>query len=93
HGLKLRSMAVVFAVLLLVTYGFAFNGLQSYTVTHSLQNAFGFAPQHTGIALAVLLGVVFIGGIKRIAAVSDLLVPIKTLAYIGVTLYVIASQI
>ncbi|MGV8371055.1 alanine:cation symporter family protein, partial [Pseudomonas aeruginosa] len=60
HGLKLRSMAVVFAVLLLVTYGFAFNGLQSYTVTHSLQNAFGFAPQHTGIALAVLLGVVFI---------------------------------
>ncbi|WP_389381659.1 alanine:cation symporter family protein, partial [Escherichia coli] len=27
------------------------------------------------------------------AAVSDLLVPIKTLAYIGVTLYVIASQI
>ena len=86
-------MAVVFAVLLLVTYGFAFNGLQSHTVTHSLQNAFGFAPQHTGIALAVLLGVVFIGGIKRIAAVSDLLVPIKTLAYIGVTLYVIASQI
>ncbi|MFX7067694.1 alanine:cation symporter family protein, partial [Acinetobacter baumannii] len=81
HGLKLRSMAVVFAVLLLVTYGFAFNGLQSYTVTHSLQNAFGFAPQHTGIALAVLLGVVFM----RIAAVSDLLVPIKTLAYIGVT--------
>ncbi|HEP9408127.1 TPA: sodium:alanine symporter family protein [Pseudomonas aeruginosa] len=68
HGLKLRSMAVVFAVLLLVTYGFAFNGLQSYTVTHSLQNAFGFAPQHTGIALAVLLGVVFIGGIKRIAS-------------------------
>ncbi|RCI36346.1 sodium:alanine symporter family protein, partial [Pseudomonas aeruginosa] len=31
HGLKLRSMAVLFAVLLLVTYGFAFNGLQSYT--------------------------------------------------------------
>ncbi|RCI69128.1 sodium:alanine symporter, partial [Pseudomonas aeruginosa] len=55
HGLKLRSMAVLFAVLLLVTYGFAFNGLQSYTVTHSLQNAFGFAPQHTGIARAVLL--------------------------------------
>ena len=93
HGLKLKGMAVVFSVLLLVTYGFAFNGLQSYTVTHSLQNAFGFAPQHTGIALAVLLAIVFIGGIKRIAAVSDLLVPVKTLAYIGVTLYVIGTQI
>jgi len=84
---------VVFSILLLVTYGFAFNGLQSYTVTHSLQNAFGFSPNHTGIALAVLLAIVFVGGIKRIASVSDLLVPVKTLAYIGVTLYVIFSQI
>ncbi|MFK8332733.1 alanine/glycine:cation symporter family protein [Pseudomonas sp. BJa5] len=93
HGLKLRWLAVVFAILLLVTYGFTFNGLQSYTVTHSLQNAFGFEPKYTGIALAVLLGLVFLGGIKRIAAVSDLLVPVKTLAYIGVTLYVIFTQI
>lgn len=73
HGLKLKGMAVVFSVLLLVTYGFAFIGLQSYTVTHSLQNAFEFNPQHTGIVLAVLLAITFIGGIKRIASVSDLL--------------------
>ncbi|GGJ89157.1 alanine/glycine:cation symporter family protein [Pseudomonas matsuisoli] len=93
HGLNLRWMAVTFAVLLLVTYGFAFNGLQSYTVTHSLQNAFDIPVQYSGIALAVLLGLVFIGGIKRIASVSDLLVPVKTLAYIAVTLYVIVTQI
>lgn len=93
HGLKLKTMAIVFSVLLLVTYGFAFNGLQSFTVTHSLQNAFGFDPQQTGIVLAVLLAIVFFGGIKRIASVSDLLVPVKTLAYIGVTLYVIFNQI
>ncbi|SDI59927.1 alanine or glycine:cation symporter, AGCS family [Pseudomonas flavescens] len=93
HGLKLRWMAMTFAVLLLVTYGFAFNGLQSYTVTHSLQNAFDIPVQYSGIALAVLLGLVFIGGIKRIASVSDLLVPVKTLLYIAVTLYVIALQI
>ncbi|WP_265463385.1 alanine:cation symporter family protein, partial [Aeromonas salmonicida] len=74
HGLKLKGMAVVFSILLLVTYGFAFIGLQSYTVTHSLQNAFAFDPKHTGIVLAALLAITFIGGIKRIAAVSDLLV-------------------
>ncbi len=93
HGLKLRWMAMVFAALLLVTYGFAFNGLQSFTVTHSLENAFNIPVQYSGIALAVLLGLVFIGGIKRIASVSDLLVPVKTLAYIAVTVYVIISQI
>ncbi|MCO8162986.1 alanine:cation symporter family protein [Pseudomonas sp. 21LCFQ010] len=93
HGLKLRWMAMTFAVLLLVTYGLAFNGLQSYTVTHSLQNAFDIPVQYSGIALAVLLALVFLGGIKRIAAVSDLLVPVKTLIYIAVTIYVIAIQI
>ena len=93
HGLKRKNMAIVFSILLLVTYGFAFIGLQSYTVTHSLQNAFAFDPKHTGIVLAVLLAITFLGGIKRIAAVSDLLVPVKTLAYIGVTLYVIGTQI
>ncbi len=93
HGLKLKGMAVLFSILLLVTYGFAFIGLQSYTVTHSLQDAFAFDPSHTGIVLAALLAITFIGGIKRIAAVSDLLVPVKTLAYIAVTLYVIGTQI
>ena len=40
----------------------------------------------------MLLGLVFIGGIKRIAKVADLLVPVKTLVYIGVTIYVIVLQ-
>lgn len=92
YGLKNRGMALLIAVLLLVTFGFAFNGLQSHAVTHSLQNAFGFSTSVSGVVLAALLGLVFIGGIKRIAAVSDLLVPVKTLAYIGVTSYVIVVQ-
>lgn len=93
HGLGQRWLGMVFAVLLLVTFGFAFNGLQSHAVTHSLENAFAFPVQYSGIALAALLCLVFIGGIKRIAAVADLLVPVKTLIYIAVTLYVIVLQI
>ena len=92
HGLGKRWLGMVMAVLLLVTFGFAFNGLQSHAVTHSLNNAFGVSPSYAGIALAVLLGLVFVGGIKRIAAVADLLVPVKTLVYIAVTLYVIVVQ-
>lgn len=92
HGLQKRWLGMIMAFLLLVTFGFAFNGLQSHAVTHSLQNAFELNPQYTGAALAVLLGLVFIGGIKRIAKVADLLVPVKTLVYIGVTLYVIVLQ-
>lgn len=80
------------ATLLIVTFGFSFNGLQSHAATHSLQNAFGINPTYSGIVLAMVLGLVFVGGIKRIAKVADLLVPVKTLAYIAVTLYVIVLQ-
>jgi len=92
YGLKQAWLGKIMALLLLVTFGFAFNGLQSHAVTHSLNNAFGFSTTFSGVVIAVLLGLVFIGGIKRIAAVSDLLVPVKTLAYIGVTVYVIVLQ-
>jgi len=92
HGLGKRWLGMIMAVLLLVTFGFAFNGLQSHAVTHSLNNAFQLDTTYTGIALAVLLGLVFVGGIKRIAKVADLLVPVKTLVYIAVTLYVIVLQ-
>lgn len=92
HGLKKRWLGVLMATLLIVTFGFSFNGLQSHAVTHSLQNAFGINPTYSGIVLAVVLGQVFVGGIKRIAKVADLLVPVKTLAYIAVTLYGIVLQ-
>ncbi len=92
HGLGKRWLGMVMAVLLLLTFGFAFNGLQSHAVTSSLNDAFGLSTTWTGVGLAVLLGLVFFGGIKRIAAVADLLVPVKTLAYIAVSLYVIVLQ-
>lgn len=92
HGLGKRWLGMIMAVLLLVTFGFAFNGLQSHAVTHSLNDAFKISPGYAGVGLAILLGLVFVGGIKRIAKVADLLVPIKTLVYIAVTLYVIGVQ-
>ncbi|MFM9382736.1 alanine/glycine:cation symporter family protein [Pseudomonas sp. UV AK001] len=92
HGLDKRWLGTIAALLLLVTFGFAINGLESHAVSHSLKDAFGLAPMWSGLTLSLLLGAVFIGGIKRIAAVADLLVPLKVLAYIGVTSYVIVLQ-
>ena len=93
HGLGKRWLGTITALLLLVTFGFAINGLESHAVSHSLNNAFGLSTTGSGLILSLLLGIVFVGGIKRIAAVADLLVPLKVVAYIGVTLYVIVLQI
>lgn len=93
HGLGKRWLGIIAAFLLLVTFGFAINGLESHAVSHSLNDAFGLSTSWSGLALSLLLGTVFMGGIKRIAAVADLLVPLKVIAYVGVTLYVIVLQI
>jgi AGCS family alanine or glycine:cation symporter len=92
HGLGKRWLGTIAALLLLVTFGFAINGLESHAVSHSLNDAFGLSTTWSGLALSLMLGMVFVGGIKRIAAVADFLVPLKVLAYIGVTSYVIALQ-
>jgi len=92
HGLNKRWLGLIVAMLMLVTFGFAINGLESHAVSHSLKDAFGLPPIWSGLALSLLLGIVFIGGITRITAVADLLVPLKVLAYIGVTAYVLALQ-
>ncbi|MFG6204620.1 alanine/glycine:cation symporter family protein [Pseudomonas retamae] len=92
HGLNKRWLGLIVAMLILVTFGFAINGLESHAVSHSLKDAFDLPPMWSGLALSLLLGIVFIGGITRIASVADLLVPLKVLAYIGVTAYVLVLQ-
>lgn len=68
RGLGRRWMGVVFAVLISVTFGFAFNSVQSNTICAAWEGAFGFDHHWVGIALTLLtLGVIF-GGIHRIAA-------------------------
>lgn len=99
HGLKKRLgagatfFAGVYSVLLLVTFGFAFNVLQSYAVATSVGDAFDVDPGITGAVIAVLVGVVIFGGIGRITKVVEIVVPVMALSYIGLVLFVLATRI
>ena len=75
-GLKKQWMAVLFAILISITYGFAFNSVQSNTICAAFQNVFGTSPVWMGIILVVLTLIIIFGGIQRIAAVSSVVVPI-----------------
>ncbi|HEX5841309.1 MAG TPA: alanine:cation symporter family protein, partial [Pseudomonas sp.] len=76
HGLGQRWLAVVFSILLLVTFGFGFNAVQSYTVATSLHDTFGLPTYVSGLVLVAVIGLIIFGGIKRIASMADVLVPI-----------------
>jgi len=93
HGLRQRWMAVLFSVLLLITFGFGFNALQSYTVASSLHDTFGVPTYISGVVLAVVMGLIIFGGIRRIANITDVIVPTMAFAYIGMALVVIGMNI
>ncbi|WP_326907312.1 alanine/glycine:cation symporter family protein [Sedimentibacter sp. MB31-C6] len=82
NGLGWNWLAVIFAVFgALAAFGIG-NMVQSNSVAASLQTSFNLNPWITGIVLAVLTALVIVGGIKRIGAFTEKLVPFMAAIYI-----------
>jgi AGCS family alanine or glycine:cation symporter len=69
------------------------NTIQVNLVADALESKFGISPTLTGIVVAVLVGLVLIGGIKRIAEVAGKLVPFMAVSYVLAGLYIVLSHI
>jgi len=93
HGLGQRWLAVLFSILLLVTFGLAFVALQSYVVAGSMHDSIGLPSWASGLLLVTMLGGIVFGGIKRIASVTEWLVPIMGISYLLVALIVIGLNL
>ncbi|WP_370289753.1 MULTISPECIES: alanine/glycine:cation symporter family protein [Cryobacterium] len=97
RGLKARWLGVWFAVILIVCFPFAFSSLQantiSATVTASIDGDVPWLPWAIGVGIAVLTGLVVFGGVRRIAHVTQVLVPIMALAYLLLGLVVVALHL
>ena len=80
-GLHCNWLSITFAVLLTLTFGLAYNSIQSNTITDAMEEAFGLSPMLVAIILSVAALIIVFGGIHRIANVSSILVPIMALGY------------
>ena len=81
-GLGWKWMAVLFAAFgTLASFGIG-NMTQSNSVALAVQGSFNIPPLATGIVLAVITGLVIVGGIKRIGAFTEKLVPFMAAIYI-----------
>ena len=69
------------------------NMVQSNSVTQVLQVNFGVNPWVSGVAMMLLTGFVLLGGIKRIGTVAEKLVPAMCIAYIAISLVVLAIYV
>lgn len=69
------------------------NMVQANSIADALQGAFGISHQLTGMALLLITAAVVLGGIKRIAAVADWLVPFMAIAYLLGGLLVVLTHV
>lgn len=92
-GLKQPWMGALFAVLITITFGFAFNSVQSNTLCAAFEGAFGFDHAVVGGIITALTLTIIFGGVQRIAKVSSIIVPIMALGYIALALIIVLLNI
>ncbi len=93
QGLSWTIMPVVYSALLLVTIGFGFNAVQTYSVTNSIESAFGVPTWQSGAVLTAVMAVILFGGIRRLAAVSQVIVPAMVLGYFALAIGILVINI
>lgn len=76
-----KFLAGFFSVAIILALGFMGNMVQSNSIGVAFNNAFHVNPLIVGICVAVVAGVIFLGGIKRIARVTEKVVPLMALLY------------
>ncbi len=78
-----KVLAVFFAVAITLALGFMGCMVQSNSIGETSSMAFGIPTWGVGIVIAILAGFVFLGGVGRIAAITEKLVPLMALLYIA----------
>ena len=93
HGLGQKWLGVLFAILSIIGYGLFLTTVQANGVSSALQNSYGVSPLVSGLALAAVLALVIIGGIKSIARVASIVTPFMALGYIVLSFVIIALHL
>ncbi|EON87613.1 amino-acid transporter [Plesiomonas shigelloides 302-73] len=92
-GLGMRRMGVLFSIFLIIAFGLVFNAVQSNSIAQAMHVAFGVPQLGVGIGLVVLTAVIIFGGVRTIARVAELIVPVMALVYLLLALYVVGINI
>ena len=88
-----KTLGFIFCITLLIMTMAGGNMFQTWNVADLTLNYFGVPKIATGIVLAILVGLVIVGGIKRIGQVAARLVPIMCVLYLLSSLAVLAVNV
>ncbi|WP_371188922.1 alanine/glycine:cation symporter family protein [Thalassotalea maritima] len=92
-GLKSPVLAVIFSVCLFIGYGVVFSGPQAYSIAEAFKFSYGIEPWITGAVITILAGIIVMGGMKKIARFSEMVVPFMGVIYFIVAIWVVFSNL
>ncbi|APE11158.1 alanine:cation symporter family protein [Rhodococcus pyridinivorans] len=97
YGLRKRWMGMIFAVIITITYGFVFNAVQTNSIVDAVSSSVGEKTMAlqviVGLAVALIVGAVIFGGIRRISGVSQIVVPVLAFVYLVIGIIVVVLNI
>lgn len=88
-----KILAVFFSVSIIFALGFAGNMVQSNAISQAFHTAFGVPPLVVGIIVAVMAGFIFVGGVTRIASITEKMVPFMAILYVVATVTILIINI
>ena len=88
-----RKLGIIFAILLTLAFGFIFNSVQSNTIAQSFGDVFNIPDWTIGLGLVILAATVIFGGVKRIAHVTQVVVPVMAVLYLIVAIFIVLTNI
>lgn len=92
-GLKQRWMGMLFAFIIIITFGLVFNSVQANTISLAFNEVFGIDRMWTSILLTTFTLLTIFGGIHRVSKLSGILVPVMAIAYILLALFILGTNL
>ena len=88
-----KFLATFFAIAIILALGFMGCMVQSNSIGECFQTAFGIPSWIVGVVLVIICGIIFLGGVQRLAAVTEKVVPIMAAIFLLGGLVVLAVRI
>ena len=88
-GLGYNKLSIVYSILIILGYIVGFMSIQANTITNVVYDFIHIDKFIIGIIISILCGSVIIGGVKEITNITSRLVPVMSLFFIIVSLYIL----
>ena len=93
RGLRAPWAGSLFSIFLILSFGLVFNAVQANSIADAMEGAFGLNKLWVGIAVAILSGIIIFGGIRQIARVAEVIVPVMAGLYLLLAIAVVIMNL